>query len=137
MDSAQEPLTSPSEARWVILPSLPTTRLSRSSSLAMRSFSSTTSLKVSATLPATPVQSTGRRTEKSPFFKRHEGAQQGPMVQFVPGSFLQDWHGDFSGEGQNFNGRGIATFWSPPRIGKGERPAHKAPACTPDTPGLS
>ena len=28
-----------------------------------------TSLKVSATLPATPVQSSGSRTVKSPFFK--------------------------------------------------------------------
>src|SRR5262249_55937561 len=30
---------------------------------------STTSLNVSATLPATPTQSAGKRTEKSPFFK--------------------------------------------------------------------
>ncbi len=66
--SSQEPLTAPSEARWLILPSLPTTRLIRSSSLAIRSLSSMTSLNVSATFPATPVQSSGRRTVKSPFF---------------------------------------------------------------------
>src|SRR5262249_27571464 len=35
-------------------------------SSAMRSFCSTTSLKASATLPATPVQSTGRRTPLRP-----------------------------------------------------------------------
>src|SRR6516164_7664548 len=35
----------------------------------MRSFSSTTSLKVSATLPAIPVHSIGSRAEKSPFFR--------------------------------------------------------------------
>ncbi len=66
--ASHEPLTDPSEARWSILPSLPTTRLIRSSSLAMRSLSSITSLNVSATLPATPVQSSGSRAEKSPFF---------------------------------------------------------------------
>src|SRR6185295_15568889 len=33
----------------------------------MRWFSDTTRLKVSATLPPTPVHSRGRRTEKSPF----------------------------------------------------------------------
>ncbi len=69
MAACHEPLTSPSEARWVILPSLPTTRLRRSSSRAMRSFISVTSLKASATLPATPVHSIGRRTEKSPFLR--------------------------------------------------------------------
>ena len=34
-DSAHEPLTSPMEARWLIFPSLPTTRLIRSSSFAI------------------------------------------------------------------------------------------------------
>src|SRR3954470_12257295 len=41
----------------------------RSSSRVIRSFELITSLKVSAIFPATPVQSTGRRTEKSPLLK--------------------------------------------------------------------
>ena len=41
----------------------------RANSLAMRSFSLKMSLSVSAILPATPVWSTGRRTEKSPSLK--------------------------------------------------------------------
>src|SRR5262249_2920671 len=49
------------------LPCWPTARRRRSSSEARRWFISTTSLKVSATLPATPVQWSGSRTEKSPF----------------------------------------------------------------------
>ena len=86
-DSSQEPLTAPSEARWLILPSLPTTRLSRSSSLAIRSLSSMTSLKVSATLPATPVQSSGRRTEKSPFFKAVKAVSKAVVsIPWVGGS---------------------------------------------------
>ena len=52
--AAQVPRTSPIEARWAILPSLPTTRLRRSSSLASRSLSSTTSLNASAILPSKP-----------------------------------------------------------------------------------
>ena len=67
----------------MILPSLPTTRLIRSSSSAIRSLSSTTSLKVSATLPATPVQSSGRRTEKSPFFKAVKAVKR--AVVSMPG----------------------------------------------------
>src|SRR6266478_5474013 len=53
----------------MIFPSLPTTRLTRSSSRAVRSLNSMMSLKVSAILPASPVQSPGRRAEKSPFLK--------------------------------------------------------------------
>src|SRR5258706_16012090 len=53
----------------MIFPSLPTTRLTRSSSRAVRSLSSMMSLKVSAILPASPVQSPGKRAEKSPFLK--------------------------------------------------------------------
>ncbi len=68
-DCSHDPLTAPSVARSLIRPSLPTTRLIRSSSLAMRSLSSITSLKVSATLPARPVHSSGSRTEKSPFLR--------------------------------------------------------------------
>src|SRR5438874_12589617 len=66
-EAAQAPLKPPSEARWVILPSLPTTLLRRSSSRAIFSLSSMTSLKVSAILPAMPVHSRGRRTAKFPF----------------------------------------------------------------------
>ena len=47
--------------------SLPTTRLSRSSSRAIRWFCSMTSFSVSAIFPAMPVHSNGRRAEKSPF----------------------------------------------------------------------
>ena len=65
-DSRQNPPTSPRESRWLSFPSLPTTRLRRASSSAIRSFCSTTSLKASATLPATPVQSGGRRTPVRP-----------------------------------------------------------------------
>src|SRR6266550_528074 len=53
----------------MIFPSLPTTRLTRSNSRAVRSLNSIMSLKVSAILPASPVQSPGRRAEKSPFLK--------------------------------------------------------------------
>ena len=62
-----EPSNPPGLARCAILPSLPTTRLSRSSSRAIRSFCSMTSFSVSATFPAMPVHSNGRRAEKSPF----------------------------------------------------------------------
>ncbi len=64
--SAQEPTAVPSGRRWVTLPSLPTTRPTRATSRAMRSLVSRTSLKASAILPGRPVQSSGRRTEKSP-----------------------------------------------------------------------
>jgi hypothetical protein len=43
-------------------------RLNLSNSCAMRSLRSITSLKASAIFPAVPFQSSGRRTEKSPFF---------------------------------------------------------------------
>ncbi|MFO0849023.1 MAG: hypothetical protein U0871_10795 [Gemmataceae bacterium] len=64
--SRQNPVTSPSDSRWDNFPSLPTTRDSRASSSDSRSFSSTTSLNASATLPATPVQSAGSRTPERP-----------------------------------------------------------------------
>ena len=73
-EDAQEPRASPSEARWFTLPSLPTARLSLSNSAAMRSFISTVWLKASAILPATPVHSSGSRTEKSPFLKAFRAA---------------------------------------------------------------
>ena len=68
-DSCQKPVTSPRTSRWLSLPSLPTTRLSRFISEAMRSFSSTTSLKASASFPSTPVHSEGSRTPGFPFFR--------------------------------------------------------------------
>ena len=57
-DAAQEPPAPASAARWAIRPSLPTARLTRSSSCAISSFSSTISFSVSAILPATPVLAT-------------------------------------------------------------------------------
>ena len=66
---AQEPPAPASEARWVSLPSRPTTVLMRVNSSVSRSFCSMTSLSVSAILPARPVLSMGMRAEKSPFLK--------------------------------------------------------------------
>lgn len=57
----------PIETRWLIRPSRPTARLIRRSSCAVRSFSSTMSLKASATAPAMPASPSGRRTRRSPF----------------------------------------------------------------------
>ena len=64
--SPQAPPEPENFTRWRVLPCLPTTVPTRSSSLAIRAFAATISLKVSAILPSTPVQSPGRRTEKSP-----------------------------------------------------------------------
>ena len=64
--SRQNPVTSPSDSLWFSFPSLPTTRPSRASSSVNRSFCSTTWLKASATLPATPDQSCGNRTPVRP-----------------------------------------------------------------------
>ena len=55
--SRQKPLAFGTKALSLRRPSLPTTRLRRASSLAMRTFSETTSLKTSASLPGTPTQS--------------------------------------------------------------------------------
>src|SRR5579862_8505620 len=68
IESFQNPRTSPSEARTLSLPSLPTRWRRCASSSAMRPFRSTTSLKVSASLPCMPVHSSGRRTVPSPCF---------------------------------------------------------------------
>src|SRR5712692_9579956 len=65
----QPPRSDPREARWVIFPSLPTTRLIRSNSFNICSLRSKISFSVSATLPAMPTRSTGIRTEKSPRLK--------------------------------------------------------------------
>ena len=66
---SQEPEAAGTAARCIIFPSLPTTRLTRSTSLAVLSLNSMMSLSVSAILPASPVHSPGKRTEKSPFLK--------------------------------------------------------------------
>ena len=54
------------DARCRILPSLPTARVTRRSSFSIVALVSIISLNVSASLPSTPVQLLGRRTEKSP-----------------------------------------------------------------------
>ena len=66
MFPAHEPLKLPSDARCLILPSLPTTRLMRSISSVMPSSWSITSLNVSPTFPLSPTQVDGSRTLKSP-----------------------------------------------------------------------
>ena len=68
IESFQSPLTSPRFARCFSFPSLPTDWRKRASSSAMPSFRSTTSLNASDSFPGNPVQSSGRRTEPSPFF---------------------------------------------------------------------
>ena len=76
------------------LPSLPTTRLSRSSSSAMRSFSSTTSLKASATLPATPVQSQRQPHAGVALAQRHQrGQQRVQLVGLERARHFHDRHG--------------------------------------------
>jgi len=69
IDAAHAPLTLPSEARCVIRPAPPTTWQTRSSSAAMRAFSSMTSLSVSAILPSIPVSPSDNRVEKFPLLK--------------------------------------------------------------------
>ena len=75
-ESRQKPLALGTRARSLSLPSLPTTRLSRASSSAIRTFSATTSLKASASLPGRPVQSIGRPARLSPFFKATSAARK-------------------------------------------------------------
>ena len=74
--SAHEPVTLPIAARCEIFPSLPTTRLMRSSSLAIRSFSSTTALNASAIFPSIPAMCSGRRTENTPRRKAVSAARR-------------------------------------------------------------
>ena len=64
--SLQAPLAGPNLTRCRVLPCLPTTRPTRSSSVEMVAFDATISLNVSAILPSRPSQSPGRRTEKFP-----------------------------------------------------------------------
>ena len=63
-------------ARWVILPSVPTTRLSRSSSEAIRSFISTISLNASATLPAMPSQFMGQADREVALLRAFKAARR-------------------------------------------------------------
>src|SRR3979490_2584065 len=72
----QEPVELGNLARWPILPSLPTLSPSRSSSLVMRSLSSTTSLKASAISPSKPTRPIGSLTEKSPLRKALRAASK-------------------------------------------------------------
>src|SRR5205807_10190810 len=64
--SPHAPLDSWNRVRSLVLPSLPTTCPTRFNSCAICWLAATISLNVSATFPASPVQDTGRRTEKSP-----------------------------------------------------------------------
>src|SRR3984885_1499622 len=64
--SPHAPLDSWKRVRSRVLPSLPTTCPTRFNSCAICWLAATMELKVSATLPASPVQEPGRRTEKSP-----------------------------------------------------------------------
>ena len=61
-DTRQNPWPSPSMARCLSLPSLPTTRDSRETSSAQRVLRATTSLKALAILPVMPGSASGRRT---------------------------------------------------------------------------
>ena len=62
----QAPVDRGNLTRCRVLPCLPTTVPTRSSSSAILALAATMSLKVSAILPSTPVQWPGSRTEKSP-----------------------------------------------------------------------
>jgi hypothetical protein len=66
---SQPPVAFLTRPRWVILPSLPTTWLSRSSSSLIPSFRLTISLNRRHTSPSCPARSSGSRTAKSPFRK--------------------------------------------------------------------
>ena len=63
---SQPPVAPGTLARWPILPSLPTTRESRSNSPVICWLSETTSLNSVASSTSASVPSSGRRTEKSP-----------------------------------------------------------------------
>src|SRR5207248_9716720 len=82
--SAHEPDASPREALCLILPSFPTTRPKRASSCVRRSLSRITSLKVSATLPAMPVQSSGSLAEKSPRLNAVKAARNCLLSSWSP-----------------------------------------------------
>ncbi len=66
MVPAQAPLNEPWNARCLIFPSLPTTRLILSISPVIPSSWSITALNVSPTFPPRPIQLEGSRTLKSP-----------------------------------------------------------------------
>jgi len=66
--SAHAPFAAGCVMRELSFPSLPTTFEMRAISAHIRSFCSAMSFSVSAILPCVPVNSTGIRTEKSPFF---------------------------------------------------------------------
>ena len=72
----------PRDARWAILPSLPTERLIRSNSAAICWLSSRISFRVSAILPSMPIRSTGIRIEKLPSLKSNQGLQKLRLARF-------------------------------------------------------
>src|SRR5437870_12868699 len=74
--AAQSPVEPMTDARSVIFPCLPTATLIRSYSWTTRCWSSIISFSVSAILPATPVLSSGMRTEKSPFLSATKTSRQ-------------------------------------------------------------
>ena len=90
--AAHAPSTRPMLMRWPILPSLPTTLLARSDSLARRSFSSMMSLKTSAIFPLRPTQSSGRREAKLPCLTAVRTWSSSFVSKRSPGAA-----GDFSG----------------------------------------
>ncbi len=73
---SHSPVAPGSRARWPILPSLPTTELSRPNSSVIFWLSSTTSLKASVISASMPVKCMGRRTEKSPLRNRRRAASR-------------------------------------------------------------
>ncbi len=64
--SPHAPVRRSATMRWRVPPFLPTASPTRASSVASERLEVTISLNVSAILPPRPVQSPGRRTEKSP-----------------------------------------------------------------------
>ncbi len=74
--AAQEPVAFGNLARCPILPSLPTASPRRWNSFAIRSLSSTTSLKASAISPSMPDRPIGSRTENSPLRKALSAASR-------------------------------------------------------------
>ena len=84
--SDQPPSMRPRSMRWLILPSLPTSRVTRSISWVNCCFRSTPSLNVVAILPLMPVHSRGRRAEKSPCLTAVRAWRRRPESSWPSGS---------------------------------------------------
>ena len=94
IDSPQKPRDSRSDARCFNLPCLPTTRRSRPSSSVIAAFCSTTSLKASATRPATPGQCNGSLHAGVALAQRHQrGQQRVQLVGLERARHFHDRHG--------------------------------------------